>query len=64
VYHNSGASPVQELAFSLAAWVDFVEVMVRSRLLSSGNHPKINDLDLLLGQIISLKSPKSKQPEF
>lgn len=30
VYHNSGASPMQELAFSLAAWVDFIELMVEA----------------------------------
>jgi methylmalonyl-CoA mutase len=30
VYHNSGASPVQELTFSLAAWIDLIELMVEA----------------------------------
>jgi methylmalonyl-CoA mutase len=28
-YHNSGASPVQELAFGLSAWIDLIDAMVR-----------------------------------
>ncbi|MCH6198764.1 methylmalonyl-CoA mutase family protein [Aquiflexum sp. LQ15W] len=28
IYHNSGASPVQELAFGLASWVDLIDAMV------------------------------------
>lgn len=27
-YHNSGASPVQELAFGLAAWIDLIDALV------------------------------------
>lgn len=27
-YHNSGASPVQELSFALAAWIDFIAAMI------------------------------------
>lgn len=27
-YHNSGASPVQELAFGLSAWIDLIDAMV------------------------------------